>query len=477
MPRRQLSDEDLRHTALRRLRARRDAPLRYAELWHRDKPRTSQQAIGRLVSSPLVDAALVSGGNGSGKTELAAQIYVAVMCGRNNPDARMWAIRNNFPLSRLPDRPGRVIASALTSNDSRRVLREKVKAYLPKGSVWRKEDADGEAEVREPGGGVIIFKSNDQGRRAYQGDWADLVGLDEEHDHDVYNECLMRVSRVPGGMGWVLLTMTPLKGRTWVYDEFVKEHKASRPAMWIFGEDNPYLPQDKMARILAGYGEHERAARSHGEFVVLEGRVYQFLRHLHVVPSFVPPPEWPRFRSWDFGTRNPTSVGWYALDTLDDVLHKYGEHYQPDWTLSQHAAQVKAMTGEDRIVWTVADSADLGARLALARDHGIETIPSVKDVRAGINAVAERLRPDANGRPHLVIHDNCPNTIREFDNYVWAKRGGNKDQPDMPLKANDHAMDELQYMCTQLARSQYGKPMGAMDLDLSGLTQPSHWSA
>ncbi len=446
-----------------KVRRRRTNPLRYAELWHQGPPRTTQRALTTLAHNPLLDAVLCAGGNGSGKTELGAMVSVAVALGRKHPDARAWADRNGFPLSRLPDRPGRVIASALTSNDSRRVQRSKVRGYLPAGSQWRNEDGNGEAEVIVPGGGAIVFKSNDQGRRAYQGDWADFIWPDEEHDRDVFNECLMRVARVPGGMGWVLLTMTPLKGRTWVYDEFVRVKKPDRGAFWIWAEDNPYLPAEKMERVLSSYGEHEQAARRRGDFTVLEGLVYSmWSQHLHVVEHFDPPPEWPRFRAWDPGTRNPTSVGWYALDTKDDVLHKYGEWYRSGLTLGQHCDIVKARD-PGPFVWTVVDSAAAGDRLSMAVEHGIENIPAHKDIRRGLNAVAERLRPDAEGRPHLLIHDNCPEQIREIEGYIWAQRGGAADMPDLPLKANDHACDELRYQCVALSRSEYAGHEPAAD--------------
>jgi len=91
-------------------------------------------------------------------------------------------------------------------------------------------------------------------------------------------------------------------------------------------------------------------------------------------------------------------------------------------------------------------------------EHGIENIEAHKDIRRGINAVAERLTPDVQGKPHLVFHDCCVETIREIESYVWAQRhSGHQDQPDAPLKANDHAMDELRYQCVALQRSEFAR--------------------
>jgi hypothetical protein len=41
--------------------------------------------------------------------------------------------------------------------------------------------------------------------------------------------------------------------------------------------------------------------------------------------------------------------------------------------------------------------------------------------------------------------------IKEFESYSWATSNTKRDQPDAPLKRNDHAMDALRYLCARLA--------------------------
>lgn len=455
----------LREELARRMDER---PLAYATLWDQPLPRTSQR---RAACDLGEDASAIFGGNGSGKSELGAQLAVAAMLGRRHPDAVAWAAANAFPLDRLPDRPGRVLASGLTSNDSRRVQRAKVRAYLPPGCSWRNEEGDGEASVSHPDGGVIVFKSNDAGRRAYQGDWFDVAWLDEEHDEDVFLEVMMRVARVPGGRGHVVLTMTPLQGMTWVYDRFVANRPARYRAHWLHGTDNPHLPADKLAAVLAQYGPLQRAARERGEFSAMEGRVYaDFSRELHVVKKPFPiPPEWPRFGAIDFGTRNPFAYLGAAQDPKDDTLYVYQEYLQAERPLSFHAAKIKELMARDgRPVepgpdgglrtepvepeWVVADPEDRGSRIALAREHGLYTVAAKKDVMAGISAVASRLAPDAAGKPHLFVFPECKHLVRELEGYVWTPGGGRNDAPERPLKKDDHAVDALRYLVFALDR-------------------------
>lgn len=440
------------------LRQRRTAaPLAYARLWHVPTPRAQSQRQAVQGVAGCVAFALL-GGNGSGKTDAAAQLAVAVMMGRGHPAVQAWLLANGLSPETVPPYPGRVLFSALTSNDSRKVLREKVRRLIPEGCTWRNESGDGEAEVRLPdrvgNGGVIVFKSNDQGRRAYQADEFDVVILDEEHDSDVFGECLMRVGRRPWKGCYIVLSMTPLKGMTYVYDDFQSEPKPGYRFAEVDGRDNPYIDQDGRARRVAGYGKHELAARQSGKFVALEGRVYDdWSRGLHLVPARAVPPEWPRFAGIDFGTSNPFACVLAALDPTDNVLHVLAVHYQAGWTWERQAEAVRALFdrhGWPEIVW--ADPEDKNARMQLA-EAGIANVAAVKDIRPGINAVSTRLAADANGRPHLLVHDEtCRPLMREIEGYCWAPRVGQRDAPDLPIKANDHAMDALRYLCYGLAR-------------------------
>lgn len=426
-------------------------PIAAEVFWHRELPRTSQlraaQNLGRLLTP-------VFGGNRSGKTRLGAAFSVAVAMGRDDPGVRAWARSNGLDIAWMPRHGGRVWVSALSHPDSLEYVRPALDRFLPPGTKRSNWGGAGYAHCTTPTGGHITLKSQDQGRDAYQGSELDFIWMDEEHDRAIWQEAR---ARLIDRRGRGIMTLTPLHGRTWVYDELVVEAPDWCRCHWLHTPDNPHLPADAVEQILGSYGAHERAARERGEFTVLEGRVYtDFRRDLHVVPAFRPPEEWPRYRGIDFGTRNPFVCLWGALDPADDVLHVYREHYQAGWILSQHAARIRELSLDDpEPDWTVADSADLGARLTLAREHDIITTPAQKDVRAQINAVAERLRPDAEGRPHLLIHDTCRRTLREIEEYIWKERRSQADQADVPEKRGDHCMDTLAYICRKLQRASF----------------------
>mgnify|MGYP003649647358 FL=1 len=450
--------ESLQHAKgiLERVRLmQRERPLSMAQLWHRERPRTSQrtafQNLGELVT-------IICGGNRSGKTAGCAQYAVASALGARHPDAIAWCEANGVSPSDLPDRPGNVWAVALDSGDSREYLRPAVTNFLPPASKWRNQYGYGRSEVRLPNGGRIMFPSVDMGRDGFQGAAVDLVWFDEEPaDQAVVNEALMRlVDR----QGKCIFSMTPLRGMTWLYDRWINGTPEDAKVHWIHGVDNPHLPEGALARLLKQYGPHERAARARGEWTTLEGRIYSdFQRATHVVPAFQPPSDWPVYFGIDFGTRAPFACVVLALDESDDTLHVVAEHYQSEWTLSQHATklhELMARYGQPR--WIVADPEDRGSRLALSREHDIANVPAKKgkgSVRNGINDVCERLAFDVEGKPHLLVHDTCKHIIHEFESYVWDERGAgeSKDQPKPRQK--DHALDALRYACSKLSYSDF----------------------
>ena len=84
-----------------------------------------------------------------------------------------------------------------------------------------------------PNGGSLLFKTVDQGARAYQADSWDFWWVDEDpEDEAVFNEGRVRLI---DRRGRCLVTMTPLRGLTWVWRRFVNDVEDGSRCKWIFG--------------------------------------------------------------------------------------------------------------------------------------------------------------------------------------------------------------------------------------------------
>jgi phage terminase large subunit-like protein len=428
------------------------APLAHAHLWHRDPPRTSQRRAAALALSDA-RVAFVNGGNRAGKTDLGAQWAVAHALGRDHPDVRAWLANNGLDGRRIQRGPGVVWAVSLTFPDSRRYVREKLDRYLPGGTTRRNWGAENEAEALLPGGGKILCKAWAQGRAGFQGDAIHAAWVDEEPgDQPAWNELLMRLADHDGR---VLVTFTPgLMGLTWVYERYVKEPPPGVAACAIFGVDNPHVPADVLRELLAQFGAHERAARERGEWVQLEGRVWaQWRRDLHVIPARPIPPQWRRWRGIDFGVRDPFACVWVARDPSSGQHHLYRVLHRPQYTTRQNGDEINRLTGIEVIEASVADSAGLDQRRTLSAECKITTQASPKDIREGVNAVAELLEPDAEGHPGLLVHDTCTPFIREIEGYRWADKAR-----EVPEDRDNHSLDALRYLLLWLKRQ---RGMGA----------------
>jgi len=297
----------------------------------------------------------------------------------------------------------------------------------------------------------IGFKSCDQGREKFQGTSLDFVWFDEEPPYDIYLECRMRVLDKKGD---IFGTMTPLKGLSWVYSEIYLNPKQDKEIWTIQMEwaDNPFLDKDEvdaMSRILS---DEELQSRRYGKFLCFGGLVYsEFEPNLHIVPPFEVPREWYENIAIDPGLHNPLSAHWYAVD-YDGNVWVIAEHYFAEKSLEWHAQKIKEQC--ERLHWhkkqngmiealidSAANQKTLSGEKSVAElffDNGILVNTKVnKNLFAGISRVKSYLK-NVKGETRIKIFSTCTNLIQEIKNYWW---GAN----DIPIKKDDHALDELRY--------------------------------
>ncbi|HEY8443792.1 MAG TPA: terminase family protein [Clostridia bacterium] len=393
----------------------------------------------------------VFGGNRSGKTECGAVETV-------------WLLRGIHPFK--PNRPNvSGWAVSLTAQVSRDVVQQKILHYLPKRYIadigMQSGSKDNYKEgvidyilVKNVFGGVsrLGFKSCDQGREKFQGASLDFVWIDEEPPKEIYEECRMRLL---DKLGYLYVTMTPLKGMNWVYDVIYKNSCGDPELKCFFMEwaDNPFLDQAEIERLTKILDPQELESRRYGRFSGTGGLVYkEFDPSAHVIEPFSVPPAWYDAISIDPGLNNPLSAHWYAVD-FDGNIYVIAEHYEAGKDIKYHAERIKRIcqslgwpTDRQGKISALIDSSAAAKTLAglksvseLFYEEGINVNHKVnKDVFSGISRVKHYLKKGDNGRPKLYVFSHCVNMIREFLSYSW-------DIGDVPKKQNDHAMDDLRY--------------------------------
>lgn len=230
-------------------------------------------------------------------------------------------------------------------------------------------------------------------------------------------------------------------------------------------EDNPTLHDghtwtEQGRRTLAALdaltGVRKERLR-YGRWVSAEGTVYAFDPRIHVIEPFAIPAAWTRLRGIDFGFVNPFVCLWVALDG-DGRAYLYRELYRTQRTVAEHAARIKALSGQEVYEATLADH-DAEGRETL-QQAGVFTLPAQKAISVGIQAVEARLAVAGDGRPRLFVFRGalverdeslaerhlpvC--TEQEFDAYSWPKASDGRPIKEVPVDLHNHGMDALRYV-------------------------------
>ncbi len=393
----------------------------------------------------------VFGGNRSGKTECGAVECVYMARGihpyrQNRKGVEGWVV-------------------SLSTQVQRDVAQKKILRYLRKDWIEDIVMLSGRRDSPEHGvidfirvknalGGssIIGFKSCDQGREKFQGASLDFVWFDEEPPEDIYRECRMRVFDKKGD---IFGTMTPLKGRTFLYNEVYLNRHGDPEAWYEFVEwqDNPYLDKGEISLLEGTMDENTLQSRRYGRFAsAAEGLVYpEFDERLHVIEPFDIPKEWQDCISIDPGLKNPLSAHWYAVD-FDDNVYVVAEHYEAGRDIDYHAAAIRGIS--ERLGWRADGQGRYRALIDSAANQrtlsGVKSVAELfyergilvntgvdKDMFSGLSRVKSYLN-QKNGLPNLYVFKNCVKMIAEIKGYFWGSG-------DSPKKVDDHSLDELRY--------------------------------
>lgn len=411
-----------------------------------------------IFHKSLARKKLFIGGNRSGKTVGGGTEAVFRSTGKHP-----------YRAVKSPPTYGRVVAVDFLQGVEK-IVRPEVARWMPPseilGGSW--EDAY-DRELRTlslENGSKIEFMSYDQHLEKFAGTSRDWVWFDEEPPEDIYTECLMRLVDTGGDL-WI--TMTPVEGMTWTYDQIYERAKPSSPqydpSILVVEVDsvmNPHLNSGELDILLAGMDADERRAREHGQYVQRGGLIYpNFTEAIHVIQPIAPtdfnPQNWLHFAMMDHGLNNATAWHWAAVDTAGRIVI-YDEYHSSGEVVKTHAANVLERNKQHRIIpsYNVGDPSIrnrdpiTGTSVQIEYvDHGVPIILGNNDVAAGIDIVRRRFG-SPNSPATLLITENNPELIYELKRYRWQlwankKMDRDKNKKEEPHKKDDHHCDAIRY--------------------------------
>lgn len=463
MPKKVVSEQDITAQLITGLRT---AAVRPNVLGY--KPHAKQQ----IFHEKQIKGRLYIGGNRSGKTTAGVVEGIWRLTGKH-PYGKP-------PLIATPERPirGRVVGVDFP-NGIKKILLPEYQRWLPpselKGGSWYSAWQESLKILNLANGSTVEFMSYDQDLDKFAGTSREFVHYDEEVPKEIFNECNARLIDT-GGYWW--MTMTPVEGMTWIYDDIYEPAvQGMNDKVFVVEaamEENPHIDKAEIKSFLDGLDKDEREARGKGKFVQMGGLVFKtFNPEVHVIypdsPNYIAlgdllRPERKIYNSLDHGYSNPTAVLWHSVGA-DDVAVTFGEHYKAEWTVEQHATVIKQMNKEygrnpDMYVCDPALAQKNGATgTSIQFEYNVRGLPYMlgnNDVTLGIDKINEYLRYTDEMKPHWFIYGaNCPNLVREmarlrWSKYVSKKIGADRNAQETIHKKNDHAPDSARYFFTQL---------------------------
>lgn len=457
---------ELATALLERERRFRENPLAYA----RQHPKQVEASLSRSLIRALF------WGNRVGKTEWGAQEVAKVALGQH-----AWIA------------PGEIWSFSPSFDEQKDTTQKKLLTYIPEHRIldktWLRKGILKELVIDAGQGRIskIAFKSYEQGREKAQGAGKVLIWFDEEPPKDIFDECSVRTEA--GVALYMILTMTPVKGMTWVYNDIYLN--TSNPDLFVSEaswNDNPFLTEDQKNQMRRRLTKQALLVREQGKFMKQVGLVCSwFTRSVHVVDMTELPPG-DTFFVLDFGFSNPAAGLWVRIDRefnwwVFDGFYRRGLT-NPD---IQKLIRLKEQ-GLGRVI-RIGDSAQASDIKQLC-DSGIAIEGIVKEPgtkhenwdewRAGLLEEQGRIQ-EGTGKPKLFISSKLTDLdddgnefnffVKEAENLRWEETKTDLGIEQKPVwgKQPNHAIDALSYLAAKVH-----KPISSAPLPppTTGLVKP-----
>lgn len=265
--------------------------------------------------------------------------------------------------------------------------------------------------------------------------------------------------------------------------------------------DNPALTSEdpQYEQRLDGLGTPELVrAMKDGDWNIIAGQAFEKLRRdTHAIKPFKVPKSWTRFRSFDWGSTRPFSVGWWAVadGTLDaelpngkiliprGALVRYAEWYgwngQPNQGARMESHDVAkgilarddqkvAYGAADPSIFNRTDGPSISEKMAA---KGVVWIRANNDRHNGYSQVRDRVAGE--DLPMLYAFDSCHDGFwRTMPDLVMDKH----DPEDIDTELEDHPYDDVRYGCMSRPWIRDAvKPAQSTDRYASKTTEVKSW--
>jgi phage terminase large subunit-like protein len=308
--------------------------------------------------------------------------------------------------------------------------------------------------IRLKNGVIIQFKSYEQGREKFQGAGVRLIWFDEEPPQDIWDECFVRVEA--GQQLDVILTMTAIKGMTWVYNRIYQD--TSNPDLFVSTagwDDNPFLTVKQKEQMARGLSPAALQVRREGKFTKRVGLVCSWWdRDKHIKHYDSLDRSWTWYEVLDGGWSDPAAWLLVGIDHDNNIHVVNGfrrKHMKAEDIKEERDKKSFGLTITSG--WSDNDNPRLNEEL---NDLHMLLAPVVKEpgeAKSWDDALATKLEEfgaiqAGTGEPRLYISDNLIEfneqtgsdenwLMQEIENLTWQEKVTKAGEEHIP-KWDDH---------------------------------------
>jgi len=167
----------------------------------------------------------------------------------------------------------------------------------------------------------------------------------------------------------------------------------------------------------------------------------EFSESLHIKSEtdIVINPNWPVYRTTDFGFTNPFVCLWFTI-TPSDVWIFFQEYVERGIIIQRHCDMMVDDQRKRKVQATIADPSGADEK-ATMRANGIYVSEFDKlTIAEGLQHVRKLLEPREDGSPQFIISTACPVTRYEFTKgYKYPDSGLSEN----PVDSNNHCMEAI----------------------------------
>lgn len=380
----------------------------------------------KLATAAMEAVRALFWGNRVGKTEWGAQ------------ETARYAL-NNHPYREIGE-PVEIWCVCPSFDSQEETTQKKLLTYLSEQDIASTDYIRGRIikKMVLKNGTIITFKSYEQGREKFQGSGKRFIWFDEEPPKDIWEECFVR--QEAGQQLDIILTMTAIKGMTWVYDEIYLA--TDNPDLYVSEagwNDNPWLTEEQKEQMARGLSAQALLVRREGKFVKRVGLVCAWWdRTVHLQHYDRLNPTWTWYEVLDGGFSDPAAWLLIGVDQ-DNSVHVVNGFRKKQLTAPMIKVQRDSRIGGLMITngWTDNDDPRLQRDLSAL---GMPLQPVLKEPNESKNwdeTLAGKLEEygqvqPGTGKPRLYISDalievseitgNEQNwMVQEIENLVWQE--------------------------------------------------------